>query len=72
MATEVLTIKQVAEMLHLHVMTVYRLAKEGKIPGFRVGGRWRFNREAMQVWMVDQAQVARLEGEARRLKHGKQ
>ena len=70
MAPEILTVSQVAEVLHLHPMTVYRLAKEGKLPGFKVGGRWRFHRDAMETWMVDRAQVAKLEGEIRRLKSG--
>ena len=67
MAPEVLTVSQVASLLHLHVMTVYRLAKEGKLPGFKVGGRWRFHRDALEKWMVDRAQVARFEAENRRL-----
>lgn len=54
-------------MLHLHVMTVYRLVKEGKLPGFKVGGRWRFERSALESWMVDRAQVARLEADGKRL-----
>lgn len=68
MSSEVMKIEQVAELLHLHVMTIYRLAKEGKLPGFKVGGRWRFRRDAMEDWMVDRVQVARLEAENQRLK----
>ncbi|MBI1953901.1 MAG: helix-turn-helix domain-containing protein [Candidatus Omnitrophica bacterium] len=68
MSPEILTINQVADLLHLHEMTVYRLAKEGKLPGFKVGGRWRFQRDALETWMVDRAQVARLEGEVKRKK----
>ena len=67
MSPEILTVDQVAELLHLHAMTVYRLAKEGKLPGFKVGGRWRFQRNTLQEWMVDRAQVVRLEAENRRL-----
>jgi len=68
MATEILKIEQVAELLHLHVMTVYRLAKEGKLPGFKVGGRWRFQKDTLEAWMADRAQLARLEGEVHRQK----
>lgn len=68
MSPEILTIDQVADLLHLHEMTIYRLAKEGKLPGFKVGGRWRFQRDALETWMVDRAQVARLEGEVKRKK----
>lgn len=66
MAPEILTVEEVARLLHLHAMTVYRLAKEGKLPGFKVGGRWRFRRDTLEAWMADRAQVAHLEGEARR------
>lgn len=63
-----MNIAEVAEFLHLHVMTVYRLVREGKLPGFKVGGRWRFHRRTLEDWMVDRAQVARLEAENRNLK----
>ena len=57
MNAEILTVQQVAQLLHLHAMTVYRLVKEGKIPGFKVGSRWRFNRALLEQWMVDQTQA---------------
>ena len=67
MSPELLNVEEVAKVLQLHVMTVYRLVKEGKLPGFKVGGRWRFHRSALDDWMVDRAQVARLEAENRKL-----
>lgn len=67
MSPELLTVQQVAELLHLHAMTVYRLVKEGKLPGFKVGGRWRFEKGVLESWMIDRAQVTRLEAEAKRL-----
>jgi excisionase family DNA binding protein len=68
MPSEILKIDQVAELLQLHVMTVYRLAKEGKLPGFKVGGRWRFHRDALEAWMVDKAQMNRIQAENQALK----
>ncbi len=65
---EILTVEQVAQLLHLHAMTVYRLVKEGKLPGFKAGGRWRFEKGALENWMADRAQVARLEAEVKRLR----
>ena len=64
---ELLNVEDVAKVLQLHSMTVYRLVKEGKLPGFKVGGCWRFHRSALEDWMVDRAQVARLEAENRKL-----
>lgn len=43
MTEQILKPSQVAELLQIHVKTVYRLAKEGLIPGSRVGRSWRFN-----------------------------
>ena len=31
--------------------TAYRLAAEGKIPGFKVGGSWRFRRSEIEGWI---------------------
>ena len=67
MSPELLNVEEVAKILQLHAMTVYRLVEEGKLPGFKVGGRWRFHRNALEDWMVDRAQVARLEAENRKL-----
>lgn len=41
---EILTPSEVAELLKIHVNTVYRLAEEGVIPGNRIGRGWRFNK----------------------------
>ena len=48
MATDILTIKEVAEFLKLTEKTAYRLAADGKIPGFKVGGSWRFRRDEIE------------------------
>ena len=53
MADEILTLKEVAEYLKLAEKTAYRLAAEGKLPGFKVGGSWRFTRDELEKW-IDQ------------------
>lgn len=54
MNDEILTLKEVAEYLKLAEKTAYRLAAEGKLPGFKVGGSWRFRREDIQAWIEQQ------------------
>ena len=54
MTDEILTLKEVAEYLKLAEKTAYRLAAEGKLPGFKVGGSWRFKRQDMEAWIVEQ------------------
>jgi excisionase family DNA binding protein len=39
---EIMTPREAAEYLSVHVRTIYRLAKHGEIPGRKVGGSWRF------------------------------
>ncbi len=54
MNDEILTLKEVAEYLKLAEKTAYRLAAEGKIPGFKVGGSWRFQKADIQKWIHKQ------------------
>jgi excisionase family DNA binding protein len=47
---EILTVDEVAAWLRIHPTTVYRLLRQGKIPGFKVGSDWRLNREMIEQW----------------------
>ena len=51
---EILTVKEVCEVFQVHEATIYRLAKAGKIPGFRVGSDWRFRKDVIMRWMAEQ------------------
>ncbi|TNF52217.1 DNA-binding protein [bacterium] len=42
---KILTAKEVAEYLQLTDITIYKYATEGKIPGYKIGSRWRFEKE---------------------------
>ena len=50
MLDEIMTISDIATYLKITEKTAYRLVSEGKIPGFKVGGSWRFNRSEIQAW----------------------
>jgi len=41
----ILTTKELAEYLKLTEVTIYKYANEGKIPGFKIGSRWRFDKD---------------------------
>ena len=45
---------QVAEYLQMNKMTVYKLARQGKIPAFRVASEWRFKKELIDQWLMNQ------------------
>ena len=42
---KILTTKELAEYLKLTEVTIYKYANEGKIPGFKIGSRWRFDKD---------------------------
>lgn len=50
MQTDIMTIREVAEYLRLNEKTAYRYAAEGTIPGFKIGGAWRFRRDEIEAW----------------------
>lgn len=52
--TDILTIREVAQYLKLNEKTTYRLVAEGKIPGFKVGGAWRFRLSEIERWIEAQ------------------
>lgn len=45
-----LTVKDAAELLAISEKTVYRWIAEGKLPGFRLNGQYRFNRAELLEW----------------------
>jgi len=49
----VLTLGEVAEYLHVHPSTVYRLLKDHTIPAFKVGSDWRFSQESIARWIKE-------------------
>ena len=54
MNDEILTLKEVATYLKLAEKTAYRLAAEGKLPGFKAGGSWRFKAVDIERWIEEQ------------------
>ena len=55
---EILKISEVAALLKIAEKTVYVLAQRGDLPGFKVGGQWRFSRTAINKWIDVQSRAA--------------
>ena len=49
--TNIMTLREVAKYLGLHVMTVYKLTREGRVPAAKIGGQWRFKRDVLDEWL---------------------
>jgi len=54
---EILTPREAAEYLSVHVRTIYRLAKTGGVPCRKVGGSWRFKKQALDDWLTRRDEV---------------
>lgn len=54
MTNDIMTIREVALFLRMTEKSIYRYALEGVIPGFKVGGAWRFRKSEIDKWIVGQ------------------
>lgn len=59
---QILTASQVAELLQVHLRTIYKLARRGLIPGRKFGGGWRFSKEEI-LKMISSGRLGSLEAE---------
>ncbi len=57
--TPAMTVRDVATLLAVDEKTIYRLAQQGKLPGFKVAGTWRFQLPDIQVWIDQQKRLHR-------------
>jgi excisionase family DNA binding protein len=48
-----MTVHDLATYLNVDEKTVYRLAKRGELPGFKVAGTWRFQRSDIERWIEE-------------------
>ena len=62
---EVMTATEVSEYLRIHPATVYRLLRSKQLPGFRVGGEWRFLGEAIDRFAAGEKEPAVAERRSR-------
>ena len=51
MQEEILNIEQAAAYLQIGTRSLYKLAKEGRVPAKKVLNKWRFEREALRRWV---------------------
>ncbi|PLX76097.1 MAG: AlpA family transcriptional regulator [Azoarcus sp.] len=50
---DILTLDEVACYLRVTKRTLYRLAQEGQLPAFKLGGVWRFRRAELDQWIAE-------------------
>jgi excisionase family DNA binding protein len=50
---DVMTTAQLAGWLQVEEATIDNLAEDGELPGRKLGGEWRFAREAIVAWLAN-------------------
>lgn len=55
----IMNVIEVAKYLDINRETVYRLAREGKIPAFKIGYDWRFHKKSIDKWIADKERFHR-------------
>lgn len=50
-----LTVEEVAILLKISPVTVYRELVKRRLPGFKVGNQWRVKRDILVDWMEEQS-----------------
>jgi excisionase family DNA binding protein len=57
MQQNLLTIDELARYLKVDKFTIYRLLGQKKIPAFKVGNQWRFQRAMIDAWLMQNSNV---------------
>jgi excisionase family DNA binding protein len=52
---QVLSSEEAAALLNVHPKTLQRLARNGEIPGFRIGRLWGFRASILNTWLESKA-----------------
>lgn len=60
MTDEIMTVKQLAEYLHLNYQTVYKKAQRGEIPSSKIGRGWRFQKAIIDRWLTEEKAVTKI------------
>ena len=50
---EIMTLKETAKYLKIGKSTLYKMAREGKIPAVKIANQWRFRKEDIDKWLQE-------------------
>ena len=52
-----MNVKETAKFLNMGVTRVYQMATSGKIPCFKIGGKWKFDPTALKKWWEEESLI---------------
>ncbi len=70
MQRKIMSTKEVARYLGVHEKNIYRLARDRRIPGTKLGGKWVFPKHLIDEW-IDSNARANFDPEAKKQKKNK-
>jgi excisionase family DNA binding protein len=50
---EIMTVGMLADYLRCHPSTIYRLLRQKRLPGFKIGSDWRFKKSVIDQWLKE-------------------
>ena len=56
-AGTIMTVHNVAKYLRLSEAKIYRMARTGGLPAFRIGKTWRFNKRSIDEWIREKTEL---------------
>jgi excisionase family DNA binding protein len=51
-----MTMAEMAAFLNVHPVSITRMIRRGELPGIKIGGVWRFDRQVIAKWLKDKEQ----------------
>ena len=51
--SEIMTLEETAKYLKIGKSTLYKMAREGKIPAVKIANQWRFRKEDIDKWLLE-------------------
>lgn len=52
-----ISLAELSQYLGVHKASIKRWLKRGEIPGFKLGGCWRFDRQRIDQWMIEKESI---------------
>jgi len=49
----VMTLEEVSRYLRINKSTVYRMARDGTLPAWKLGNVWRFKKDSIERWIAN-------------------
>ncbi len=62
--SDIMRLDELADYLKVSRSTLYKLVRQGDIPGQKVGKQWRFHKDAVDDWLKQHPEHASKKGTA--------